>query len=284
LLNKAIEDLYPELFQHDTFNVATANQTSSDILALELANCRSDKTTNKCVMSVNTGIKGLCLVKILNDTICPLKLVCSIFDSILESKRPVSRYIIRIIPLVKTFYPNIEELSDNMSAFLKSLFPSTSENAVLESDVPATACYVETSIDETSSKRIRLDIAKEASDSISGIAELTKDESVPSAQTELVGMNLISNTDTLTQVLCPSYSAATYCVQFKRRNHDVLVRDSVQDLVRSQIPRMYRVNYKTPKVCKYYSCCNNINYCYYDKCYHKVLKLKEMLRLAGLTT
>jgi hypothetical protein len=61
-------------------------------------------------MSINVGIKGLVLVKISNSDrqMCPVKIVSSIFDRVEEERLPICRHVVRVIPLMSTFYANLE--------------------------------------------------------------------------------------------------------------------------------------------------------------------------------
>jgi hypothetical protein len=110
LLTQTIEIVYPELSKtsnashenvekcnEESMNSTNASDTKTvqDLLAEELADIRSkskDKTkSSHTIVSLNTGVKGLILVKLIDGILCPIKLVTAIFDKIKSDKSALSR-------------------------------------------------------------------------------------------------------------------------------------------------------------------------------------------------
>ena len=117
---------------------SSSHKTNAELLKEELNFIKSSsKSVKHNVTSINTGTKGFIMVKFINFELCPLKITISIFDRIAKEKLPLCRNIVRIIPLMRTFYPSIDELTENakilMSEFLVPEDPIAASTATIGS-------------------------------------------------------------------------------------------------------------------------------------------------------
>jgi hypothetical protein len=80
------------------------------------------RTAKQLVMSVNVGIKGLVLVKLSDSHMCPVKIVSSIFDRVANERLPICRNVVRVIPLMSTFYPDLEGLKECAASLICTHF------------------------------------------------------------------------------------------------------------------------------------------------------------------
>ena len=245
LLNQTIEEIYPELVEVSgsiESDETVETKTSSDFLSEEIAALRQQtKKSSVMLMSVNTGIKGLCLIKVMNKKICPVRLVAAVFERVLNKKEAVSRHVVRVIPLMKTFYPNEDQLKEYSSVLCKEVFScyfpvvqnsSTDTEKVSSNEMVIGEVRVRDSEEDVQgdSKRIKLADPETCEPSPqkcpSSSAVLSVSASAPgNAQPTII-----------------------YSVLFKKRDHDVLKREPVQEIVRQNMPKNARVDYKVPKV------------------------------------
>lgn len=93
-----------------------------DMLDQEIALMQEKRSGLQSVMSLDSRIKGLVVVKVTNPDLCPIKLVTSIFERIKHEKLACSRHIIRIIPLKYVFFPNADELKQNSEKLINDEF------------------------------------------------------------------------------------------------------------------------------------------------------------------
>jgi len=333
--SKELSNLLTQALESFPFDTAADNDaissslnpdssTTNDIqaeLAREIAHLKKQNGASAQLLStINTEIKGVVLIKINRTNVCAQELVYSIFDRVRIEKLPCSRHVIRVIPLQKVFYPNDEELRENVKVLIEkelniisnpvvpvAPIQSTSASAmpvqVEVSSAVATAQLpsAETSVevfppvynnlssdtreraveedneDESRSKRICVREGDSAPVGQLGEAGEVDTPSVthssvpaPITVTEqpIIGSGA-SSADTAGDGLAKQPTAASaspsesvsvnpvptptplasflYTVNFKRRNHNVLQRMSVQQLVTSCMPRWARVNNTKPQ-------------------------------------
>lgn len=192
-------------------------------------------------MTVKTGIKGLVLCKLVERTLCPLKLVYSIFERIASDKLPVCRNIIRIMPLMRTCYPNLEELSANAKILVwKTYRPGgLGDFGVGEPTIlgKRKASNPDPSHAEDEEAAVKCSTAVEAA---------TTATDAPASELDSA---LVSEIEAAPAEIEEDFKIPEYCVQFRRRNHNILLRSDCQDAIRAVMPQSARVNYKAPKVC-----------------------------------
>ena len=128
LLNQAIESLGmairddTESTQHESSSGGT--DSVKDMLAQEIAQVRKQKhSATQNVMSVDTKVKGIVMIKVMRSDLCPLELVKAIFERVRTEKEPCSRHVVRLIPLQRVFFPNNNHLSENVASIIQSAYP-----------------------------------------------------------------------------------------------------------------------------------------------------------------
>jgi hypothetical protein len=101
MLTHAIEALYPSVEQKDDDDeVEEKFESIQDMLNAELKEVRQKKHEyTQSVMSIQTGIKGIVLIKINRKDVCPVELVKSVFDQVKKDRLPCSRYVVRVLPM-----------------------------------------------------------------------------------------------------------------------------------------------------------------------------------------
>ena len=125
LLNQAVEDL-------ESAGVIAASRPQdgggemsvADLIAAEV---KAAKATQH-ISSVHTNTKGLVMLKIstaLGDQgVTPLLLIETIFKRVERTKESLSKYVCRLIPLTRVFFPNEDELQNNIRASVVATFPN----------------------------------------------------------------------------------------------------------------------------------------------------------------
>jgi len=125
LLNQAVEDL-------EAAGVIAASRPQdgggemsvADLIAAEV---KAAKATQH-ISSVHTNTKGLVMLKIstaLGDQgVTPLLLIETIFKRVERTKESLSKYVCRLIPLTRVFFPNEDELQNNIRASVVATFPN----------------------------------------------------------------------------------------------------------------------------------------------------------------
>lgn len=125
LLNQAVEDL-------ETAGVIAGSKPQdgggemsvADLIAAEV---KAAKATQH-ISSVHTNTKGLVMLKIStalgNQGVTPLLLIETIFKRVERTKESLSKYVCRLIPLTRVFFPNEDELQNNIRASVLASFPN----------------------------------------------------------------------------------------------------------------------------------------------------------------
>ena len=129
ILVQAVEEIYSsaqEKIAHDVYGsveqedgdltlIPTSSGSIEAMLKGELAEVRQQAGAGKQeIVSVNTGVKGIVMAKIINRKYCPIRLVTSVFDRVRREHLPCSRNLVRMVPLKWIYYPNEEELKENL--------------------------------------------------------------------------------------------------------------------------------------------------------------------------
>ena len=96
LLTQAIEETQMQNTDSTTKSEDNGNALNSTsierMLADELSEIRNQShKDSQNVISINTNVKGMVLVKLMRDDMCPVRLVKSIFHRVKRDKQPVSR-------------------------------------------------------------------------------------------------------------------------------------------------------------------------------------------------
>ena len=281
LVNEAVEELYPRLDEAvDGNEVVVGNastssneHTVSDLLKEELEMLKKARKSSKQIFtSVNTKVKGVFCIKFLRKEICPVRVVCSIFDRVSSSKEPVSRYICRLIPVMKSFYPDLEEVVENVRILVhrnygvpgedlpllgKRLAPrnegqhdhNDNINLITANKSSKTGCTTDNNISSNGESPSRggdfVVEHKKSSEDGNRVVKDEFDENVKKTETVKVKRD---PSEFLPARLPESVTVPKYCVLFKRRNASTLVREECTESINNIMPIGATVDYKQPQV------------------------------------
>lgn len=97
----------------------------ADLLAAEIAEVRgaAKEGASQNARIINTNVKGMALVKIVQTDNCPVDIVRHIFKTVKLEKKAYSRHIVRLIPLKFCFFPDEWDLVDNARDAIIDRFP-----------------------------------------------------------------------------------------------------------------------------------------------------------------
>lgn len=138
LLNQAIESIFaaPPAAAEDEEQESRGGSVK-DMLAQEISQVRKQRhSATQNVMSVDTKVKGIVMIKIMRKDLCALELVKAIFDRVRTEKEPCSRHVVRIIPLQRVFFPDNNHLSDNIASIVSSAYPGAALPLFVREIVP----------------------------------------------------------------------------------------------------------------------------------------------------
>lgn len=268
LLTQTIEMMEVPMSESSSSAPSSGVQLSAkDELEAELAEIRqkSHKATQQ-VISVDTNIKGVILVKIMNRNIDPVTLVQRVFERIKNEGLPCSRYIARLIPLQRVFYPNKNELRQNIGEMLRKEFPGADFPPVVTEEEElgnADSSNNNDNNDNNDDKdKALLDGPEKEKESTCKRDATTLDEDKsPQVQegdgedTLVAKKQRLENGDAVsadppTFVQYPSH---TYVLQFRKRNHDVLNKDEVTSSLMATSPKFLHSNWKYYEVSIFFS-------------------------------
>jgi hypothetical protein len=249
IVNDAIERVYPESLidkRNEETEEAVAKDvpsSSSSLAALlkqEISEAKERKSSKHLtVFSIQTGVKGITLVKLLKREYCPVKLVTDIFAHIEKEKQSFTRYAVRLIPLQYVFFPKEEEFVENINLILGHSEPLTaSSSSSGESRVLPTPPASDEEIPNVGEKR---SLEEEIADTDEREPKLAKVE------------ESISSREHKSQIIMPDFPVLPterfkYVVLFKARNHNVLTRTFVLNHMTRILQTRAIPDYKQPTV------------------------------------
>ena len=303
LLNQAIEGLPPpppscldsedgneagtsDYDVDDGVGVASSSSSSSsssikDMLAMEIAQVKHQShAATQNFMSINTRIKGVVMIKIMRKDLDPVQLVESIFERVRKDKMPCSRHVVRLIPLQRVFYPNEQELVDNVNLLLKNVFPHAQFPPVPIKNPPPEPTKGkkddDIKMEVSNEKTIKEEATTEAipSETATATATVKEEQSTTAEETTLLGKRSLSESseqaptssddhkkikveihDELPQPPTqPSnvepvvYPPLSFSVLFKARNNNAFVKNAVHKDIASVVPKFMKADYKRAKV------------------------------------
>jgi hypothetical protein len=284
LLNQAIEYLHPvPPVAADDEEQEPWVGSVKDMLAQEISQVRKQKhSATQNVMSVDTKVKGIVMIKIMRKDLCALELVKAIFDRVKREKEPCSRHVVRIIPLQRVFFPDNNHLSDNIASIVLSAYPGAALPLYVREIVPEPVEKVrgnkrlisELSADETADVPEPDADAKTDSAPADETTELKPEECGPSASKcprfeSPTSSNILDMKPdevpqtTVTVESCPTektkvdanipepavfYAPQFYSCIFKARSHNIMTRETVQATVSKTLPLFLKPNFKKAKV------------------------------------
>lgn len=273
----------------------------ADMLRQELAEVKAQKhSTTQDVMSVNTGIRGVVVIKINNPAYCPVELVKLIFERVRKERSPCSRNVVRLFPLKYVCFPKEDELEASLRLAVEDTFQykRPGEHVISASAVDTTVRDNDISIEakgevgtkrkleghesagESEEKKIAAVTesseenteastdasvtveAKEPADIVVAVAQDTelqiteKKETSALASTKPietagdrseVGNSSNSENDSSADSAVVAVKKVTFLSTFKARNHNVLNKHKVLQLVQRAMPPYARGVYKDPE-------------------------------------
>lgn len=287
LLNQAIESIFPASpAAAEDEEQESRGGSVKDMLAQEISQVRKQKhSATQNVMSVDTKVKGIVMIKIMRKDLCALELVKAIFDRVRTEKEPCSRHVVRIIPLQRVFFPDNNHLSDNIASIVSSAYPGAelpffvreivpdaaekvrgnkrliSELSAEETtEVPETDPVANTNTaphDETSESKPEecgapTSKCPRIESSTSSNALETKGNEVPqeTIAADCLPINEESKVvnDVPAHVSPVTYPPQFYSCIFKARSHNIMTRETVQATVSKTLPLFLKQNFKRGKV------------------------------------
>jgi hypothetical protein len=281
LLNQAIEKLIGSDDNiNDNNDIDTSNMSLQEQLSAEISEVKGQNhQSTQQIMSINTDIKGIILVKLKNHILCPIKLITEIFDRASKDRQPISRHIARLFPFERVFFPNEEQLKWNLYELLQERFPNgnfpyvperpkAEKVALLKEENTSTKEDV-TITNEDVSKNDEIITNKEVvyKNVINDDIEVVdKKRNIDVIEDENISKKLCTENPLIiqevTKVPFTFYAPFIYNVMFKARNHSVLNRLSTLSLCNKVMPKFAKVNYKEPEVINWHILSNSHVYIY----------------------
>lgn len=211
-------------------------------------------------ISINTGIKGIVLVKISRRDICPILLVKSIFDLVSTEKVPISRHLVKLIPLQLIYFAGEEEFGNVTKLLVEGNFtnptgatlPTLQLSRVVHNKrkAPEEGGAAETGnepaeeAEEGDSKRARTESNVEAAPAAEE-REIVTPVQEPVAPVEEEVPAVAASAEPVSTV---PREIIKYMVLFKARNHNTLTKTFVLQKFRELVPPYLRQDYLLAKV------------------------------------
>jgi len=193
--------------------------------------------------SINTGIKGIVLVRVNRKSLCPVRLLKSLFDRIRFTKLQVSRYLAKIVPLQICFFPTEVDLVATLKLVINKEFVDC-----IDKSLP---CLNDESL---KSKKRTIDQVHGSNNCSDGD---NFDDTSDHASSGIEASTMVNNpskeikdsSSTPPIDIAPSASvvatraASTYLLLFKARNHNVLSKTSCLQHLRQLMPPHMKQDY-----------------------------------------
>lgn len=272
LLNQAIETLIGNNNNNEN-EIDTSNMSIQEQLAAEISQIKGQNhQSTQQVISINTNIKGIILVKLNNKSLCPIKLITEIFNRASKDKQSVSRHIARLVPFERVFFPSDEQLKWNLYELLQERFPNG--NFPYIPDRPKSEGYnfvpkevnsiinnqdISKNDEIVSNEEEEIEVVK-VEDKIAtndGIEIIDKKRNLDITEDENISKKLCNETipvilEEKEKVSFTFYPPFVYNVMFKARNNSVLSRLSTLSFCNRVMPKFAKVNYKDIEVITYH--------------------------------
>lgn len=186
------------------------------------------------------GVKGLVLVKILDNGNCPVSIVKEIFDRVRRDALPCSRHVVRVVPLQVVCYPNLQELEESVRLVMEKSF------GIMNTKTMSISEPEPESVPEPPVKKAK--VQQEDAPSIDSGASESGEPSSPgmtnSCSASSASPVAVSSAASSSSVVPPG----SFTVVFKRRNHNVLQRTDALNAVLPLMPKTLRPTYSNPEV------------------------------------
>ena len=183
-------------------------------------------------------MKGFVLAKLTTPGVCPVKLVQSVFQRIEREKLPCAKHLVRMIPLQKTFFPDIPELRINLLELVEKEFGSVDEKfvqIVMASKRPISD--VDGDISDTPAAKLANTGDNQCEDAETIPVQVENVDAIPPSTDES------SCVDIADVRLKNTVALQKYNILFNRRNHNVLNRNMVYSEIIGATARRARYQY-----------------------------------------
>jgi hypothetical protein len=199
-------------------------------------------------------VKGVVFVKIRKRHICPVRLVRALFAQVEADGLPLSRHLVRIVPLQRVFFPDEQELTAHVRAIvgLPALQIKKAEKDELENEEPTVEVTEGTNVDEVERDAKRSRVEEGDAPIVEETVNIPDDAIVKEdVVTEAVDVSTSVDVEPIVEVQPPVVPGPplTYNFTIKIRNHDTLKKNQIIHCVTSTLPRhRFHYNYKEFKV------------------------------------
>lgn len=220
LITEVVEEIYPAAAEEAEAAIEEKELSIEELVRREVEAVKDTKNKRSAqkAISVNTGVKGVVLVRLTQRNHDPVRIYRFILDKIMRDKLPLTRHVVRLIPLQITFFPNDDEFREHVGIFCGLHLPPRGD----PEDLP-------------SEKRRKVEGGEGESHSTVG------DNTSPSASASTEApLHTTGNVQKKPSV--------PYCIEFKARNHTVLTKDIVFQMLNFALRDFGHVNYLKPEV------------------------------------
>jgi len=241
LLTQCLEEMGIESASSDSSSSSSAPADSDnvreksvqEILAEEIAQTKGNrfKASSQPFVTLQTGIKGVIIAKICRKDVGPCALIDAILARVTRDKQPVSRYIARIIPLEKLFFPDTESLQLNVRQLMRGLYPGATfkPDVILAAAAPAE--------DEGAEP--------EPGKRVAETGPAAGEEPDPKkVRVETTASDFPSSSDSNNST--PDFM--TYSVFFRSRCCERLSKTTVVETVNAEMPSFAKIDFRAPQV------------------------------------
>lgn len=242
LIVEAIERVYPESLvakeeevveEEQQVKVDKGSLSIADLMKQEISQVKAKKSSSLATaVSIKTDVKGIALVKLLKHEYCPIELVLNIFKKIETEKKSCCRYTVRLIPLKYVFFPKEEDFIANIEKIL-----NVEMGIPIPYHPPKPVETTETTEEAVVGEKREREENEEASDD-----QATKVQKVETPVQEIIPVPVPPP--------APVYPVEKirYVLQFKARNHNVLVKNFVADKINRLVNGYAIADYRQAKV------------------------------------
>lgn len=195
-------------------------------------------------VSISTDIKGIVIIKLARKAFCPVQILSHIMQRIERERAPLTRFVVRLIPLQITFFPKDEDLAENIPYLLHRHLPGIElphlkrrlENQDEQSAVDDHNNDGDVAVDAKAEVETEAKITEEENSNEEGEHAAAKKQRLDEVGTSAV------------TAIPPDFEKIVYCIEYKGRSHDVLNREKVFVMFNQRLRDYGVVDYMNPKV------------------------------------
>lgn len=191
-------------------------------------------------VSIPTDIKGIVIIKLMRKVFCPVQILSHIMERIERERAPLTRYVVRLIPLQITFFPKDEDLAENIPYLLHRHLPGI-ELPHLKRRLENQDQHAPEDDDNSKSDS---DAGADAKDEVNTNEQAKDNDELVAAKKQRVDEEGTS----VVTAIPPDFEKIVYCIEYKGRSHDVLNREKVFVMFNQRLREYGVVDYINPKV------------------------------------